>query len=291
MTTSDDAIITIDEPTELSINLERGQSLAHKLRQIRQDEMIEGVHFGAAFPGAEQRQGYKPSLLKPGAELLARYFGLRVEIKLADKTVTLGDGTSSYVDYEYNVLIYSLDTGSLLTSIDSAGSCNSRERKYHRADPLDVKNTIQKMAQKRAYVAGILIATGASTFFTQDVEDNYNNSPRTPIPTAEPAIRLTPADVHKRLGSVDFCQDHGMEPWDNAKKQIVWGAHLSQLYEEIDEPCLNRILRAGAWRDEFLAEGGTDDTIGKYLGDKGASCMLELKGDDARNLVTLKQKS
>ena len=36
----------------------------------------------------------------------------------------------------------------------------------------DVVNTIQKMAQKRALVAATLIATSASEFFTQDVEDS-----------------------------------------------------------------------------------------------------------------------
>ena len=39
-------------------------------------------------------------------------------------------------------------------------------------DIADVVNTIQKMAQKRALVAAVLIATGASEFYTQDVEDN-----------------------------------------------------------------------------------------------------------------------
>ena len=38
-------------------------------------------------------------------------------------------------------------------------------------DGADVVNTIQKMAQKRALVAATLIATTASEFFTQDVED------------------------------------------------------------------------------------------------------------------------
>lgn len=35
----------------------------------------------------------------------------------------------------------------------------------------DQINTLQKMAQKRALVGGVLIATGASEFFTQDLED------------------------------------------------------------------------------------------------------------------------
>jgi hypothetical protein len=38
-------------------------------------------------------------------------------------------------------------------------------------DVVGLKNTIMKMAQKRAFVGAILIATGASEYFTQDVED------------------------------------------------------------------------------------------------------------------------
>lgn len=38
-------------------------------------------------------------------------------------------------------------------------------------DPADQLNTIDKMAQKRAFVAAVLIATNASEFFTQDMED------------------------------------------------------------------------------------------------------------------------
>jgi len=38
-------------------------------------------------------------------------------------------------------------------------------------DPADLVNTIQKMAQKRALVAAVLVGAGASQFFTQDVED------------------------------------------------------------------------------------------------------------------------
>ena len=38
-------------------------------------------------------------------------------------------------------------------------------------DVIGVKNTIMKMAQKRAFVRAILLSTGASEFFTQDIED------------------------------------------------------------------------------------------------------------------------
>jgi hypothetical protein len=53
-------------------------------------------------------------------------------------------------------------------------------------DAADAVNTIQKMAQKRALVAATLIATSASEFFTQDLEDvesggrNVEASPQLP---------------------------------------------------------------------------------------------------------------
>lgn len=43
-------------------------------------------------------------------------------------------------------------------------------------DVADVINTVQKMAQKRALVAATLIATSASEFYTQDVEDTAEAS-------------------------------------------------------------------------------------------------------------------
>jgi len=38
-------------------------------------------------------------------------------------------------------------------------------------DAIGMDNTIMKMAQKRAFVGAILLATGASEFYTQDIED------------------------------------------------------------------------------------------------------------------------
>jgi hypothetical protein len=48
---------------------------------------------------------------------------------------------------------------------------------YRIANPnvVSMKNTIMKMAQKRAFVGAILVATGASEFYTQDIEDMEMN--------------------------------------------------------------------------------------------------------------------
>jgi hypothetical protein len=52
-------------------------------------------------------------------------------------------------------------------------------------DVADLVNTIQKMAQKRALVAATLIATSASEFFTQDIEDTSQGETFRAIPEGE----------------------------------------------------------------------------------------------------------
>ncbi len=47
--------------------------------------------------------------------------------------------------------------------------------RFPNPDVVGMKNTIMKMAQKRAFVGAVLIATGASEFFTQDIEDMVVN--------------------------------------------------------------------------------------------------------------------
>lgn len=63
-------------------------------------------------------------------------------------------------------------------------------------DVADVVNTLQKMAQKRALVAAVLVTVGASQFYTQDIEDT-GESPDggTYVPERDPppAQRPTPA--------------------------------------------------------------------------------------------------
>ena len=68
-------------------------------------------------------------------------------------------------------------------------------------DAADVVNTIQKMAQKRALVAATLIATSASEFFTQDMED------------ADPSGRNldTGAHPHGTREAQECVRDHKLE--------------------------------------------------------------------------------
>jgi ssDNA-binding Zn-finger/Zn-ribbon topoisomerase 1 len=64
-------------------------------------------------------------------------------------------------------------------------------------DPADLVNTLQKMGQKRALVAPVLIATNTSDYFTQDIEDFIPGSfvDATVRPAAEAENQDTHTDV------------------------------------------------------------------------------------------------
>lgn len=125
----------------------------------------------------------KPSLLKPGAEKLCQLFGLKTEM---EKTEQILDHNGNFAMLTYRCTVIHIRTGEQIAQCEA--SCNSKEKKYAtrsrwikakgKADekvveetPIyDVLNTLMKMAQKRAFVGAVIMATGASDFFTQDIE-------------------------------------------------------------------------------------------------------------------------
>jgi len=62
-------------------------------------------------------------------------------------------------------------------------------------DPADIVNTLQKMAQKRALVAPVLIATNTSDYFTQDIDDFIEGQVVETQPIATEAATTTVAPI------------------------------------------------------------------------------------------------
>ncbi|MCD6550679.1 hypothetical protein [Thermotoga sp.] len=106
----------------------------------------------------------KPSLYKAGAEKLAKIFKLYVNY-----TPEHVQEDETLVFYRFRADVYHIPTGRLVAH--GYGACSSKERKAWDESPLAFANNIVKMARKRAFVDGILTATGASSAFTQDLED------------------------------------------------------------------------------------------------------------------------
>lgn len=170
------------------------------IQQVMEAVMKKGTHYDV-IPGTERKDKEgkdisKPTLLKPGAEVLCMTFGLapRLSIQVTgdhpdiayrwkDRKKSWFDGargrefkweeeageTLGYFEVVATCEIIGPD-GRLLAS--ATGSCNNREKKYRTLNVYEVRNTVMKMAGKRAFVAATLLATAASDCFSQDLEDD-----------------------------------------------------------------------------------------------------------------------
>lgn len=193
------------EALELTMISDEMQSSITHMAQMRnaliaftKEVLVKDQDYGVV-PGVQ-----KPTLLKPGAEKLMNLFNMSVEFECTDKVLDLH---SKFLAYTYKATAKTA-LGRIVTQCE--GSVNSYEPKYRyvwmekakpdqatqerlkaegtgkfrksssgwiwverteNPDLVGLQNTMQKMAQKRAFVGAILLATNASEFFTQDVED------------------------------------------------------------------------------------------------------------------------
>lgn len=105
---------------------------------------------------------------------------------------------------------------------------------------MDVVNTILKMSQKRALVGSVLVATGASAFFTQDIEDmpsvnkDVKEGEGYAKRTAAPKTNKAPQDDGGYDGEhfqpsppVEEPEQHHRS--ENAEPAIKWGDRFTEL--------------------------------------------------------------
>ena len=149
------------------------------IKEFIRNELVEGIDYGK-IPGC----GDQFNLLQPGAQKISLLFGLGSRIDLVDKDI---DHNGNFAIYSYKCTIYHLRSG--VDIAECIGTTNSKEKKYatrtvyveqengakvktKEETPIyDILNTLSKMAQKRAFVGAVIKATGASDYFTQDLDD------------------------------------------------------------------------------------------------------------------------
>lgn len=172
---------------QLTIAEVRGQ--IGLLQGVMKSIMIKDVHYGV-IPGCK-----KPSLYKPGSEIILTTFKLTCEPIVEDLS------TEDESRYRVTARITYMTSGMFVGA--GIGECSSKEDKYQwrtavhedeygatdefrrrekykrdgttykqvRTNPSDIANTILKMAKKRAQIDATLTATAASDIFEQDIED------------------------------------------------------------------------------------------------------------------------
>ncbi len=163
------------------------------VQEVMRAVMKKDVHFGI-IPGTD-----KPTLYKPGAEVLCMAFRIASAYEIEDLS------TADTVRYRVTCTGTHQTTGTVLGS--GMGEASSGEEKYKwrkayepefnetpanlrrkktgynkakrenyavfqvRTEQADLANTVLKMANKRAHMAMILSVTAASDCFAQDLED------------------------------------------------------------------------------------------------------------------------
>jgi len=177
-------MVVFQEPRQLTAVDVRAH--VNLVQEVMQAVMKKDTHYGT-IPGTP-----KPTLYKPGAEVLAATFRIAVDYQIEDLS------TPDCVRYRVKAVGTHQTSGTVMGA--GMGECSSNEEKYKwrraydeefaatpedkkrvkfgkyttkqvRTEPADLANTVLKMACKRAQVAMTLNVTAASDIFTQDIED------------------------------------------------------------------------------------------------------------------------
>lgn len=222
-------------------NLERAQARRRELEQFIKSSLKEGIDYDVRHTGDKKSKTGEPEkkvLLKPGAEKLADFLNLSVDMNREVATESFeGIGLFHYI---YRCTLLNRKTGDFWVG---DGSCNSKEKKYRwktyfesecpkeiketarretrkskkdgkpyvvyiteNPDTFELANTILKMAQKRAFVCAVLIASNTSEFFTQDLEDDPDKDKPATKPPENPRF------VAEVMALLDAFEDIGEEP-------------------------------------------------------------------------------
>ena len=184
--------VTIIQQEQRALTAGQMRDHVNRVQEVMKAVMIRETHYGV-IPGSK-----KPSLFKPGAEVLCVTFRVAPSYKIED--------LSNEDCARYRVTCVGTHQTSLTVLGEGVGECSSNEEKYKwrravctdefeatpisrrsikysvyngktqttsqvRTEPADIANNVLKMAAKRAQVAMTLNITGASDCFTQDIED------------------------------------------------------------------------------------------------------------------------
>lgn len=199
-------LVPIETQTSLAVTLDKKVlEVMGKQRNLLatfcQEQLKPDVDYGI-IPGTQ-----KNSLWKPGAEKLANIFQLGSKV-LEEKELI--DFEKNIAIYKIKIQIFHIPTGKVIS--ECIGICNSHEKKYRTRKNVewvankkietvidtpigDLLNTLVKMAIKRAYVGGVIMATGSSDFFTMDVDEYYedlNDADNKPPPQGSPGTAGNP---------------------------------------------------------------------------------------------------
>lgn len=165
------------------------------------------------------------------------------------------------------------------------------DSKVENPDIADTYNTVLKIAKKRAYVDGILSATGGSDFFTQDVEDlppgyvsEFERQPEPKKPAAgvqrkseaaPPQVQDTTAETEAATGPVEKTITAIVDKkYATRGKFVAWGMEGGVRVQSDDEAIIEKMNEAGKLRVPAMVVY-IETTDGKYTNRNVKSVTLK----------------
>lgn len=225
------------------------KSHVQRIQEVQRSVMKPNVHYGQ-IPGTN-----KPTLYKPGSEVLLMAFHISIDPDIED--------LSTSDEVHYRVLARGIHQATGIVMGVGVGECSSTEEKYKwrasicdeefdatdsdrrrvvykrgkqgshytikqiRTEAADMRNTVLKMAKKRAQIDFTLTALAASDIFDQDLEDlpdhlreTQTEARPTPQPTnnandgfaTEKQIHLLKAKANNgHIDLAQLCQHFGIK--------------------------------------------------------------------------------
>ncbi|MFA6307089.1 MAG: hypothetical protein WC639_04770 [Patescibacteria group bacterium] len=220
-----------------------GIEAVNKFQKLVHACMVPNHDYGV-IPGTN-----KPTLLKPGAEKIAKLLGLADTYEVVEK---IEDWNKPFFSYLIKCRLVSVRDGVVIS--EGLGECNSYESKYryrwvgdrdlppdadisklarqerksksgghwtvYRLDNEDIfsqVNTLLKMAKKRALVDASLSAGRLSDVFTQDIEDIGDR----PVVVDDETPETTP----EPKPTTKLCTIHNVEMREFNKEGRKWWSH------------------------------------------------------------------
>jgi hypothetical protein len=121
---------------------------------------------------------------------------------------------------------------------DATDIVNQQVGQMKNSDPADIVNTLQKMSQKRALVAPVLIATNTSDYFTQDIDDFIDGTFVDTAPSQSSLDAIRQSEQHSQeLKAQVVKPSHGDMTLDEAMAEL---SHEGTPYGELSNDELSK---------------------------------------------------
>jgi hypothetical protein len=273
-------VVRITENALSEMMTERSQ-----LKSFIKSQLIEGVDFGL-LPSVKTY-----SLFKAGAEKIASLFQLGSRIVKSEKTIEIKD---NFAMFAVTIEIFHLPSGKAIAQCE--GITNSQEKKWKEkkdyktgkieATPVgDILNTLNKMAQKRAFVGGIIVATRASDFFTPDMNEEEEEFAEQNPNYFEKVNAAQVAGLEKaRQAQAEKAKQMASKPSEGTFGDFAGGGFKMPSKEESQELDKKKFL--GKINQERVRLQWTTEKMGSFIQQNFEKTGAKLNNDELQILIT-----